>query len=304
MTRRLGWGICVTTLVAIIGAALAATVDTPSKQTGLVVGCVLVAIGLTMSALLALEDRATEFVSALRNFEGKIEQSFVKSGDLIGKAMRLQEVFKVGECESELRKVVGSLIRTKENRHPFFFDRAQEQVRELRTTLATVESGQYACKEDEEPLLTRDIVSACTSSLEAVSFQDEPWWKSAVGQVYLDRHRQLKSTNANFRMVRVFLFKYGDGIPAELADILRQHLELGVETYLLDPEAVPEEYRRDFVIYDNCFVRNAELVSPGQLGKQAEFVDSPDAVRRARSAFDLVLDFARVNGTKVTEVPA
>ena len=176
-----------------------------------------------------------------------------------------------------------------DQRGRFLMQCMADSGRRFSAELGAAASGTFRCAPDAEPRLTKASLGTCTRTLHAVSYEDEQWWGGDHGRAYLQLHEDLAQRGVE--MTRVFL------IPLNARDenferTLDRHREIGIETYLLDPDDVPEPHRRDFMLYDDSLLRQAYRIA-GRIEKNAEFIDDPALLSRARDDFHQVLDTAR-----------
>src|SRR5690606_36053852 len=154
---------------------------------------------------------------------------------------------------------------------PFMRDRAAEQLKQLTAEVGLTAKGTFRCPADKEPHFTRPAVERCESHLRAVSYEDESWWSSGPGDRYLGRHEDLQKAGVD--MTRIFILTSEKA--QKLRATLERHVELGIATYVLSPDEVSAWYRRDFVIYDDVLLREADSSEASGERKEAVFTDDP-----------------------------
>ena len=165
--------------------------------------------------------------------------------------------------------------------------------------------GTFQCSPDDEPWLTRSAAADCRSVLRAVSYQDEGWWLSETGDRYLEVHAQLHERDVE--MTRVFIVRPDELHGEDRDDLLavfEAHRNLGIQTYVLTTEQVPDHLWRDFVVYDSELLRNGELTSPNGDRKNAEFTDDPGRIDLALKDFNDLVSLAKRDDADAERVAA
>jgi hypothetical protein len=105
-----------------------------------------------------------------------------------------------------------------------------------------------------------------------------------------------RSENPELDITRIFLV--GPGEREALASTFRWHLELGIQTYVLDLAMVPRRHHEDFVLYDDTLLRTAVPVSVDR--KQAEFTDDKARIMGKMVDFDALRRLAVDSGARLT----
>lgn len=175
--------------------------------------------------------------------------------------------------------------------------RTLERLKRLTADFRLMCAGTLKCDSEEEPHLTRLAVQQCDSDLRAVSYQDETWWGSKAGDRYLDLHEDLRD---RVDMTRIFIVP--ENIVTTLTPTFQRHIELGIQTYILDPDEVNDYYWRDFVIYDDTLLREADSTDTSNERKLAEFTDDPSRINRAGDDFGALLSIAKSQVADVEHV--
>jgi hypothetical protein len=201
-----------------------------------------------------------------------------------------------GAVDDYLRSIEESVRLLQSQRGPFMKRQATallgRTARELRL-IAT--KGEFTCGPRDEAELTQQAVEDLHEHLRAVSYQDEGWWDGPLGELYLENHaKKLREAvdgegvedASEVEMTRIFLAD-AKTVESRLVKALERHVELGITTYVIDPENVEEELRKDFVIYDRDLLREGnptDLNEPDR--KIARFNDDPDAIEFWLSRFE------------------
>lgn len=164
-----------------------------------------------------------------------------------------------------------------------------------RDELVSASDGRYSCPAEDEPLLTTRVVSLCSRSLSAVSYQDEGFWNDAkLREDYLKSHAALLE-KSGFRMARIFVTtKNGRRY---LGEVVKWHTKNRVPFYVVYEHELPARLLEDYVLYDGSLLRTAEPLLPGEwtrpMGKTALFTNSSRALLRYDQMWKETLAFAQ-----------
>jgi transcriptional regulator with XRE-family HTH domain len=199
---------------------------------------------------------------------------FESTGDILGGAPAR------GGIEDLLRQIQDS-VKGLNRRSPFMYNRTVERLQEFTADFRAMASGTLRCTPQEEPILTRLAAQECRAHLRAVSYQDEQWWTSDIGDSYLDLHGELASRDVEMR--RIFLVTPGS--IAKLRPTFERHRALNIPTLILNISDVNEYYWRDFVLYDDAILRVAAPTDQESSRKTAEFTDDRARVMQALEDF-------------------
>jgi transcriptional regulator with XRE-family HTH domain len=211
--------------------------------------------------------------------------------DLAGVGERTSEPPARRAVEDHVKRIQEA-ARGMSRRGPFLYERALERLEKFAVDFRMITEGTLRCSPEEEKYFTRLAISHCRYHLRAVSFGDEQRWPSDKhGDLYLQLHEPLRQENVE--MTRIFLVE-PDAIP-DLVGVFRRNLELGVTTYILDPNLVNDYYWRDMVIYDDNLLRTAAAYGSDPDRKTAEFTDDPNRIAQGLSDFRDLLRIARAS---------
>lgn len=188
-----------------------------------------------------------------------------------------------------ITKHIADCAGKKDAFYQFFVDVA---IDESANKVNKISQGRFECDPESELKITKEILKICNKSLKAISFQDEDWWNSHDGTLYLATHKK-HLTDDGDKACRIFLVeksKHGS-----LLTTLEEHKKLKIQTYILylDEDAVPDKYRLDFVIYDDKLVRHASLINPAIVGKKAVFTTDTEEISLFNSHFEDLLVLAK-----------
>lgn len=200
----------------------------------------------------------------------------------------------------DLIRQIQEAARGLNRRSPFMAERAREQLKQLTADFRLTSEGTLRCQPEDEPHLTRLAVQQCESHLRAVSYEDESWWSSGAGDRYLDLHEDLNSRHVE--MTRIFIIDHDTA--KKLRTTLERHVALQIDTYVLSPDEVGERYHRDFVIYDDGLLREADSTDLSTDRKEAVFTDDPWRISKALLDFNELRTIARSNLAQADKVLA
>lgn len=210
-------------------------------------------------------------------------------------ASTLHEAFKLQEHETILLRIAEILVQAQRS-HSFFSGLVRRRLSDLCGNLRPTAQGDYTCELEEEARLTNDVLGVCTKGIRAVSYQDERWWSSANGKAFVKLQKEARRRGLS--IVRIFIVrKRTDFTDADWSaeclseddlnnvNALLADADLHNATYKIELAAVPKEYRRDFVVYDDVVVKSAESIS-GRTEKRARFTINPSLVEQAIADFE------------------
>lgn len=232
-----------------------------------------------------------------------VTRAEVNLAERIQRAQGVNEYLRVitlkSDREKEVDTILASAARVFESSHPFLKRRASDVLFEVNGRLSTLASGRFECTPDEELHLTKEVLleDTCRHSVKAVSYQDEEWWSSIHGEVYLNIHRELlKRTNPVY-IQRVFIAR--SATDSALTAVVEKQRQLGIDTIILEEELVPEDLRLDFVLYDDELLRTAQRIAGG-LAKGATFSIVEGEVSKAKRDYQTLLQIAAARDARAS----
>jgi len=263
------------------------TIFTDTDRVAFAAGLTTFLIGLQITVWFILVKGESTIVDCIEKTEGN--------------QRNLQRIVSQSSCERELTTILNSAANVFSDSHPFFKRRAADALFRLSGDLSTLASGRYTCTPEEELQLTKEVLSAdtCCNSLKAVSYQDEAWWESTHGEVYLNKHSALAAAQPSLMIQRIFVAKNpGD---SRLRKVLEAHERVGIKPIVLEEELVPADLRRDFVLYDSKLLRTAEKIESG-VAKSALFSTVQGEVAKAEREYNTLLEIAAARDAKKAKV--
>jgi hypothetical protein len=233
------------------------------------------ALAFTISLLITLLFR-------LNNYQQLVEDS----QDLVNKFIRLLT------RRPQIAQTVEYAYKADEFNNEFYRFFLKKIFNDYNTHLQAISLGKYVCNAETELTLTKSILECCNKCLKAVSFQDESWWTSNEGILYLENHDKYIDKK-NEKAVRIFIIESKSA--DSLKEIFRRHKELEIESYVLytDTDHIDEKYKIDFVIYDDYMLRRASEVKNIDGGKDALFTTEEFQVQKYMDLFNQLLKLAK-----------
>ncbi|HEY8931413.1 MAG TPA: hypothetical protein VIM55_19575 [Mucilaginibacter sp.] len=228
------------------------------------------------------------FIFRFNNYQQLIEDN----KDLISKFIKLIA------AKSQLARTVELSHSANEINNSFYQFFLRRIYDEYNTHLQSISVGKYICNAETESIITKSILEYCNKCLNAVSFQDETWWTSNNGILYLEAHNQYVNKSKE-KAVRIFI------IESKSLDILKptfkRHKELEIETYILfsDLDSIEEKYKVDFVIYDDYMLRRGSEVKNIEGGKDAVFTSDEIEVKKYSDLFHQLLVIAKAKNNNI-----
>ncbi|WP_299111958.1 hypothetical protein [uncultured Winogradskyella sp.] len=240
-------------------------------------------LGLLLSLLLKV-------IYRLHSYQDKVE----KQKDLVEKFIRLlSQTPKIGETVS----LTYEINERKDRFYDFFLENILDQYN---YQLKIIQRGKYRCNASNELLVTKKVLECCNNNLKAISYQDEKWWTSHEGTLYLKAHEQ-NIDRKKEKAIRIFLIESSS--INSFKDIFKKHLELGIEIYVIyvDKDNIDAKYLIDFVIYDDYILRKANESINQNGGKEALFTTELSEVNKYCNYFENILTIARTLRNKIPQ---
>jgi len=289
MFRKYGWQIILPLLLSICTKAvfyfLSSDIETLDKSDKIILSnlgwlATLTAaiIGLLIGLVIETKSQRDSIINAISENSELAEQFInILSSDL-------------SEPMSKSIRSICGVINVNEE---LFVQRAEHLLSQTSDQLSQIENGVFDCGPDEELKLTKQALGAgyCQSKLMAISYQDEAWWGSAHGRMYLSLHKTLKSNNPELSMIRIFIVD--KVIPDALKAAIKANIDVGVNVKVITKDKVPDDYREDFVIYDNRLVRTAGAPTTGFIGKTARFSKNSGLISEFTDRFEILNQSAK-----------
>jgi len=214
------------------------------------------------------------------------QQLLEDSKDLVSKFIQLLSQ------NPKIGKTIEHSFEANKNDNHFYRFFLEEVLEEFNGHLQSISQGKYTCNAETELTLTKTILKCCNKCLKAISYQDEEWWTSNNGILYLDAHDK-HIDKAKEKATRIFIIE--STAVESLKEIFKRHKDLQIETYILysDKDRIDDKFKIDFVIYDDFMLRRASEVKNVEGGKVALFTTDDSHVKKYLSIFDQILTIAK-----------
>lgn len=174
-----------------------------------------------------------------------------------------------------------------------FRERREQALADATIVMQEIAKGKLRVADpDRQYSLAVDLVGLAKSSVKAVSYRDEDFWRMKAGTRYLEFNRALIARHGTVQ--RVFVLSE-DALISQRS-VIETHVAMGIEGHILPPANQQPPDSEDFVVYDDEFVRFAEPLEFEGSAKQATLsVDSTDVARYNRKFSELLLRSVTVN---------
>lgn len=241
-------------------------------QTSLLVGLVSILIGVLLTGLNAFDKRLDE-----------IDERRIA-------VQSLQDLNKVPDLEEPLVRIVAAVASTQDKRSAFLKNQTTKEVEKFSREVARMADGAFVCSSNEEELdLVKGVLAATEETVRAVASRGVEWWLTPEGRVYFqaygDETRRLDIT-------RIFLIEKG-ALGCIREDVLAKHVDMGIRTYALDLQKVPQPLQGGLVLFDNALLHRAAPQREGSSNlKDVEFTDVPEEIQSAENDFANLLKLA------------
>ena len=141
----------------------------------------------------------------------------------------------------------------------FVEERLNEAFGRLGDVLQTLCQGRINIDKEWRELTSNTdfLLQLPERSVRAVSYQDEEFWDEPEGVKFLNAHK--KVLDERVQVARIFILpeSHLDG----QRELIMRQVGLGISCYIIMEEKLDQQFREDFVLYDDCYVRFAQLVA-------------------------------------------
>jgi hypothetical protein len=167
-------------------------------------------------------------------------------------------LFKHVETLLDANSAIEEISRHQGSMAEFFRKERQRCLGRALFTLEELKLGRIRINDpDTQYQFAVDLAGAAKKKIETVSYRDEEFWTLAAGERYLQHNEAL--TGQKGTVERVFIYEDEDSV-LQQRDVVRRHIAKKVTAYILPVNRVTDGDRKDYVIYDDRFVRYAETV--------------------------------------------
>ena len=235
----------------------------------------------TLALLLSL---LLKVIYRLYQFQQKLDEQ----KDTIGKYTKLLSI------QPKIKDTVSLTFNTSESNNRFYDFFLGTILKQLNNQLRLIQSGVFKCSSEDELSVTKKILECCDNNLKAISYQDEEWWCSNEGTLYLDAHEK-NIDRKKEKATRIFLLDSNRANQDDFKEVFKRHKELEIETYIIytDKDSINRRYLVDFVIYDDFLLRKASEIKGEEVGKEATFTTENSILTKYQNYFDEILTIAK-----------
>ena len=197
---------------------------------------------------------------------------------------------------SHLEQLVADHVEIMTSEDTLFSERAREHIVDVVGKMSDIAEGHIDIQPLQESVFTIKLVDKCDRALDAISIQDDEWWSSPLGHEYLERHKLLLKRGGRVR--RVFVLPNDENKRRRLVSAMAAQRDLKIDVRSIAETKLRPEHRKDFVIYDDRYVRWGLTGEP----RAAQLSRNPDDIAEARNIFDDAWLRAR-DGTDAVSAP-
>ncbi|MCB9196783.1 MAG: hypothetical protein H6598_11215 [Flavobacteriales bacterium] len=238
----------------------------------------------TLTLLLSL---LIKVIVGLQIYQDKLDDQ----KETIGKYIKLLS------SQPRIKETVSLFYDTTEINNRFYNFFLDNILNQYNNQLRLVQSGVFKCSSEDELYVTKKVLQYCNKSLKAISYQDEEWWCSNEGTLYLDAHEK-NIDRKKEKATRIFLLDSNNA--EKFKPIFNRHKELEIDTYIIytDKDSISDRYLVDFVLYDDFLLRKASEVKGKEVGKEATFTTENSMLSKYNNYFEEILTIAKsINNT-------
>jgi hypothetical protein len=134
-----------------------------------------------------------------------------------------------------------------------------------KTVFDLVEAGRFRAPAEEEWDYTIRSVGKCVHSLRAISYQEEDWWLSSYGELYLDQHKEPLARGVSIQRIFIARGYPGEPIFERLRPIMDRQAQMGIDVWFVYEEQVAVSYltfTQDVILYDRTILRTSPTATP------------------------------------------
>jgi hypothetical protein len=254
---------------SVILAVVTSLTVSESNQIAFMVGTVgtvlgaIIGVGLTVGARLDELERQRIEVADLRALVDmpEVEREFVAS---------IRNLKKIEDKEGEFSRM--------------YWGHALNSLREGTDRLSALSEGRFTCSSLQEIYFVREALMSTRTEVCAVAARGPAWWLKPEADAYW---RVYAEAAERISITRIFL---GDPTSnLDLQKILNRHADLGMTTYWIASNLVPDALRAPTVIFDRGLLHSTFLGRSIDEAHDVEFTTEVRAVERAYTNFRVIL---------------
>jgi hypothetical protein len=268
--RRTLWsGAGLSTALSLLLAVGLAIATSMAVQVAVLVGLLTTLIGMAITAFIAIEEHL-ERIDRAR----------------IG-ALPLQRLFSIPDLERTVVRTVAAAAEIAQERGPFMESLASETLEKAMDRMEGIADGVVPCESADELRLVRRALDHCTHQVRAVAARGTDWWRRPEADLYW---RAYGAAAERISIERIFVLR--SEIDEHMHQVLTRHHRLGMKTYVVRADELPEERIEPLVVFDQELVHRHAAQRHSRDAYRIEFSTRPDDILRAEENFIAILDFA------------
>ena len=188
-----------------------------------------------------------------------------------GTADKVASLERAMEDNESYKKIVFQLdqfaaIEAVLSQHPKLKNFTEEVIEQtyaqLNAKLEALGKGQIVIDQGHRELTSNKhfLLALPNEFVHAVSYEDETFWDEPAGQDFLDAHKVLLRQGK--RVKRIFILKEAES--KGQSSVIKVQVDLGIDCWIIIEEHLDSQFRRDFVLYDDKYVRYGETLMHGR----------------------------------------
>jgi hypothetical protein len=256
-------------------AVITALTVTQAQQISFIMGAVGTILGAVVGIGLTLSERLDE-----------IEKQRIEAADL-------RALVDMPEVEREFVAAIRNLkkIRDLEGAYArIFWGHGLGTLQESTGQLTVLAGGRFTCSSLQEIYFVREALMCTRSEVCAVAARGPGWWLKPEADAYW---RVYGEAAGRISITRIFL---GDPVVnPDLRAILNRHSGLGMRTYWIAAELVPDALKQPIVVFDQGLLHRSFMGRSIDEEQEVEFTTDARAVVRARTNFGVIMSLEGVH---------
>ncbi len=271
---------------------------TPPSRRGLLFTLAGVVVSIALAVILRYTTSATAQVAFAIGLLGTMLTLFLRAYSLfidrfealersVIDAAQLRALTTMPDVERlvvDITKYFTGLNSSQAGHAAFFRDYARSVLAEAEERVCQANTGVVSCAQDDEIYLVRDALRHTRGKVSAIAARGVSWWSKPEADAYWEAYGRAAADGLSIE--RVFLV---DGpVDQGVQRVLDRHLALGMKTYYVQRDRIPERFRTPIVLFDDTLLhRPAGLSSPG--GEHVSFTRNVKELALAEAHFDYVI---------------
>lgn len=232
-----------------------------------------VILGLVLAVLTQLFD--------LQFRQADIEKKLIRSNVLNEKLY--QDKWLLEKIES----IVNDYYVTINGEFNLFKLYAENRISECHHSLHSLAEGEMTVPHRSLYNFAFEGIKSAKKSIKGVNTDNFDWWRGARGQKLLQENINIIKKGVRFS--RIFLIPREN--LKEVLDVVQQHHQVGIESYLIFTNEIPKEYNEGFTIMDDKLVVYREKVRDG-VSRERAISTKPAQVEQMIQRHQILMQYA------------